>query len=74
MITQAEIDAAAKAIEQTRGIGNLGGDQGIHAQAKAALEAAARVRGQPIETAPDDQRHILAIHLMNGAQRVTWTR
>ena len=36
------------------------------------LDAAARVRWQTMDTAPDDQQHILAIHIMNGEQRVSW--
>ena len=68
MITQAEIEAARRKLFELADV------VVEKREMEAALEAAARVRWQPVETAPDDQRHILAIHLMNGAQRVTWTR
>ena len=68
MITQAEIEAARRKLFELA-------DVVVEKhEMEAALEAAALARWQTIETAPDDQRHILAIHLMNGAQRVTWTR
>jgi hypothetical protein len=64
-ISEQEIQAAARAICELDGVqcqcicapetrGSVKHCEGPFAQAKAALEAAERVRWQPIETAPKD--------------------
>jgi hypothetical protein len=78
MPSEAEIEAAARALHKRNGFfpeferASYAAQQEYREDAKAALEAAERVRWQPIESAPRDGTEIL-IFYQDEIRIVDWT-